>query len=304
MTIITLTLNPAFDLHCFAKNFKPYHESIAEVLSRDAGGKGINISRALTSNGYENLALVLVGSENGEEFERGLLKDGLNFLAVKTEGRIRENLTLHEEENPETRISFEGFGCKDDVLSEIAKEIDSSINNSIITFTGSVPKGITKDSIKTFLKELKRKGAKLVIDSRSLTLEDIFEIKPWLIKPNKDEAEAYTGIAIENVDTAKKIAFDIHSKGVENVMLSLGEDGAVLACSEGVFHKNAPKVEVRSTIGAGDSMIAGFISASADGKTKEERLALSIAFGSSACMEEGTRPPRRENIKELYKIIK
>ena len=95
MKIVTLTLNPAFDVHCFCDNFKPYHESIAQMTSRDAGGKGVNVSRALTANGTENLAIVVVGKENGTEFCQALQKDGLSVFAIWVDGRIRENITLH-----------------------------------------------------------------------------------------------------------------------------------------------------------------------------------------------------------------
>ena len=123
MKIVTLTLNPAFDVHCFCDNFKPYHESIAQITSRDAGGKGVNISRALKANGTENLAIVIVGKENGAEFCQDLEKDGLSVSAVWVDGRIRENITLHQTKNPETRISFEGFSCDNGVLEEIKERI-------------------------------------------------------------------------------------------------------------------------------------------------------------------------------------
>lgn len=100
MKIVTLTLNPAFDMHCFAENFRPYHESIAEITSLEAGGKGVNVSRALSANGVENLAVVVVGKENGDAFLSALEKDGLTCAPVWTDGRIRENVTLHEKTIP------------------------------------------------------------------------------------------------------------------------------------------------------------------------------------------------------------
>ncbi len=303
MKIITLTLNPAFDLHCFTESFKPYHESIVKVTSRDAGGKGINISRALSESGYDNLALVVLGRENGAEFEERLNNDGVSYKAVYTDGRIRENLTLHERFNPETRISFEGFTANECLLSEIKNMIVNDLSDTVITFTGSYPKGLEKDSVKELLISLKERGAKLVIDSRSLSLEDIFEIKPWLIKPNKDEAESYSGEKIDSVDSAKKIAERFCLSGVENVLLSLGDEGAVLATQNGAIYKKSPDIKVTSTIGAGDSMIAGFISAVIDGKGEEDCLKRAIAFGSSACLREGTLPPLKEDIDKLYATI-
>ncbi len=123
MKIVTITLNPAFDVHCFAENFKPYHESVAEITSVEAGGKGVNVSRALKTNGVDSVAVLLLGAENGGEFLKSLEKDGLTVAPVWTKGRIRENITLHESENPETRISFHGFSCDKRVLGDIAAAV-------------------------------------------------------------------------------------------------------------------------------------------------------------------------------------
>ena len=109
MKIITLTLNPAFDIHCYAKNFKEYTENFVEVLSKDAGGKGINISRALTYNGIDNAAYMVVGCENKKEFIKSIKEDNINYKEIEVSGKIRENITIHSDNVPETRISFSGF---------------------------------------------------------------------------------------------------------------------------------------------------------------------------------------------------
>ena len=121
MKIITLTLNPAFDVHCSFKTFKAEGENFGIVTSRDAGGKGINISRALSSCGIESVAMVALGSENGAEFASILEKDGIEFKYVNASGRIRENFTVHTEGADETRISFEGT-ISDDHLLEKCEE--------------------------------------------------------------------------------------------------------------------------------------------------------------------------------------
>ena len=119
MKITTLTLNPAFDLHCYADAFLPQRENIFEITARDAGGKGVNVSRALKANSVENAAVCIVGSENGEEFLASLRAEGLTVRAVKAAGRIRENITLHEKEKAETRISFKGFAADEGLLAEV-----------------------------------------------------------------------------------------------------------------------------------------------------------------------------------------
>ena len=304
MKIVTLTLNPAFDVHCSCDNFRPYHESIAKVTAKDAGGKGVNISRALQVNDTENLAIVVVGKENGAEFCQALEKDGLNVSPVWVEGRIRENITLHETENPETRISFEGFSCSKSILQEIKERIGEVNGQTIITFTGSIPKGMDVSEVLTFLGEFRNRGAKIVIDSRSVSLKELLDFKPWLIKPNKDEAEAYASKTIKTVEDAIAIAKDFYEKGVENVVISLGGDGAVWVSGCGTIVGQSPKIEVRSTIGAGDSMLAGFIDGTVKGLGKTAILKRAIAYGTSACMQEGTLPPQKQDIEFLEKCIR
>ena len=303
MKIVTLTLNPAFDVHCFAENFKPYHESIAKITSKEAGGKGVNVSRALQANGVDNLAVVIVGTDNGEEFVKALKKDGLNVAPVYVDGRIRENITLHEMENPETRISFDGFECNESVLLQVQLEIGAVDENTIVSFTGSIPKGISTTAVLTMLDKLKKQGAKIVIDSRSVSLEQLEDFKPWLIKPNKDEAKHYTGIELNDIENVAKFAKELYANGVENAMISLGENGAVLACEQGVFYAKTPKIEVRSTIGAGDSTIAGFMQATANKNSQENVLRRAMAFGVSACMQEGTLPPLSEDVDSVEKNV-
>ena len=286
-------------MHCFAENFRPYHESIAKITSVDAGGKGVNISRALTSNGVDNKAVVVVGDENGTQFCSALEKEGLCVLPVWTTGRIRENITLHEKENPETRISFDGFSCDSSVLDSAAQKIGEIDENTVIAFTGSICKGVCTKDVLSLLSSFKDKGAKIIIDSRSVTLSELIEFSPFLVKPNKDEAEGYTDKPINSLQDAAEVANEMRKSGIENVMLTLGGDGAILACESGTYYAKTPKIEAVSTIGAGDSTIAGFIAAIAQGKDCESTLLQAAAYGTAACLLEGTRPPLAADIQKI-----
>lgn len=303
MKIVTLTLNPAFDVHCRVAEFMPYHENIAELCSLEAGGKGVNISRALEQNGVKNKAVVIVGADNYAEFCKSLEKDGVSFSEVVTGGRIRENFTLHEEGKPETRISFNGFSCDSSVLSRVRLRIGKTDENTVVTFSGSAPNGLNVAELKRLLAEIQATGAKIVVDSRSFTLDDLLELKPWLIKPNKDETEHYTGKKIENITAAANIARELYNGGVENVVVSLGGDGAVLACADGVFYAKNPKIEAISTIGAGDSLIAGFIDGKSRSLNAEDTLRRAAAYGTAACLQSGTRPPQKSDIDEVEKQV-
>ena len=304
MNIITLTLNPAFDMHCFVKDFKPFHENLADITSLDAGGKGVNISRALVSLGVENKALIVLGDENGDPFKRALSDDGIDSLCIELKGRIRENITLHTNNAPETRISFRGFSADASLLNKVSDALDGIIDsNTVVTFTGSLPEGVSVADAKDMLCKMKEKGAKIVIDSRSFKLDDIKAVRPWLIKPNEEEISMYSVLKVTDLESAKIAAAELRQSCADNVMISLGGAGAVLACEDGIFAANAPKIKVLSTIGAGDSSIAGFIAAAKEGCTYAEMLKRAICYGSAACMTEGTRPPEKNAVEALMEKV-
>ena len=303
MKIVTLTLNPAFDIHCFAENFKPYGESVVDIISKDAGGKGVNISRALSGNGTDNLAVLILGKENGGEFLSLLDSYGVSSKAIFCGGRIRENITIHEKDKPETRISFRGFSCDASVFDEIRELIGEINEGDIVTFTGSLPVGITSADALAFLGELKACGAKIVIDSKSVTLSELIAFKPWLIKPNKDEAESYSKNSVDSAEDAKSFAKSLNERGIENVIISLGENGAVMSSLSGELHVKAPRINAVSTIGAGDSMIAGFIDGFVKALPIEACLKRAVAFGSAACLSEGTNPPIKTDVCRLLEEI-
>lgn len=302
MKIYTLTLNPAYDIHANTAHFLPCRENLAHVTSRDAGGKGVNISRALYSGGTQNTAVIVLGKENGGEFRQSLADFGLDCLYFEKEGRIRENLTLHCAVTGETRISFAGFTVDESILSDVesAMEVDG---DTYITFTGRVPGGISMDSVKAFLKRLQNKGAKIVVDSKSFSLADLLEVKPWLIKPNQEEISEYFGCEIADFRQAAEKAKLLHDGGIENAMISLGGDGALLVCGDGLFTATAPEIQPVSTIGAGDSSIAGFLAAATAGKCAAECLKTAVAYGTAACLTAGSLPPAAEEIQKIFEQI-
>ena len=305
MKIITVTLNPAFDIHCYAESFQPFHENLASITECEAGGKGVNISRALGENGVESTALVVIGKENGEAFVSALKADKINAVTIDIDGRIRENITLHTDGAPETRISFCGYAADDTLIERVRHELDSfSLNDdTILTFTGRLPEGVSLDAAKKLLKELKSYGVRIVIDSRSFAKDDLVEVSPWLIKPNEEEILLYSNATDVSFESAMKAAQALRESGIENVMVSLGEKGALLVCADGCYVAHAPSVNALSTIGAGDSSIGGFCAAASLGKSYADMLRYAVCYGSAACMTEGTRPPKRQDVNDLLEKV-
>ncbi len=299
MNAVTLTLNPAYDVHCYTESFAPHRENLVRLLSRDAGGKGINIARALLSVGVRSQNIVVVGEESRFDFESRLSAEGLACIPISTAGGIRENITLSEKNAPETRISFPGFSASDGLIDKVREKLfKMELDDTAVTFSGRLPEGISHGKMMELLFDLKKKGARLVLDSRALTGDDIIALSPWLIKPNEEEVASCFADADVRLGARR-----MHEAGVENVMVSLGARGAILVCSDGEFELRAPKIEVRSTVGAGDSSIAGFIFSSMKGMRGQELLRHAVAFGSAACLVDGTGAPKASEIERILKMI-
>lgn len=305
MKILTLTLNPAFDIHCGVEKFLPERENYMRSYRRHIGGKGVNISRALHENGVESTAFVVLGRQNCADFERELSSCGIKYVPLYVDGRIRENITIHPENAAETRISFQGCAVSRAAAEEIfGLMLPLCDENTVFTFNGRMPAGLAVSDVAPLLEKVKASGAYLAVDSGTFTMEDFAAVKPWFIKPNQEEISRCVGREINTHAEAIAAAREIRARGIENVMVSLGGKGAVLASPVGDFAVTVPKTEVISTIGAGDSSVAGFISAFAEGKPTLECLINAVSYGSAACLTAGTNPPKREDVEAIRKKIK
>ena len=302
MKIYTLTLNPAYDVHAVCDDLALCRENLVEIRSRDAGGKGVNISRALHSAGVDNTAVIVLGRENAGDFKQEIQQFGLDSILLEKEGRIRENLTIHCQNGQETRISFSGFRIGEAVLDEVTKLL-GDVNHCIVTFTGRIPTGIGVETVKVFLKKLRDNGARIVLDSKSFSVADIRDVRPWLIKPNQEEISEYAECTVETVAQAAEWGKKLFGGCVENVMISMGDQGALLINGGSVFAALPPAVDVVSTIGAGDSSLAGFMAAFLQGADAPTCLRTAVAFGSAACMCEGTQQPRTDVVVDIYNRI-
>ena len=174
-------------------------------------------------------------------------------------------------------------------------------NDTVVTMTGRVAEGMAVTNVIAMLRKIAARGAKIVVDSRSFSLEDLQDLKPWLIKPNQEEISAYLGREVSSLEQIVTEARALHEAGIENVMISMGGDGALLVCDGGTYIAVPPKVAVKSTIGAGDSTIAGFLAC--PGAKPEERLCWAVAYGSAACMMDGTLPPEHKDVQIVLKNI-
>jgi 1-phosphofructokinase len=298
--IVTITLNPAFDVHYEVERFELGKENYSSRRIVNAGGKGINISRALLVNGLDSLAVVVMGQENAGEFKAILDVEGLRYLEFPCPGAIRQNITIHPAEGLETRLSLDTFSLDVSVLQTIREALLPLIHpGTVVAFAGRVPKGVPLEVVKQLFSALQSQGALLVLDSNSFALQDLAEIRPWLIKPNEYELEALLGRKIEAIGEVRQAAQELHQQGIANVLISLGEQGLVYAGAKLCCHVWVPKITPLSTIGAGDSVLAGYLLAQAKAADQQETVRTAAAFGTAACLTPGTDPPQPEAVAQL-----
>ena len=305
MHIRTLTLNPAFDLHYRMESLRVGHENYAQSVTRDAGGKGINTARALTVNGVKCTAFAVLGRDNAAEFDQMLCADRLPYRAVYVPGAIRENMTIHPASGPETRISLDQFSVPPDTLNQLRTRLRPAADDCALAVGGRIPRGLTADCVIEFLTELTRLGTRLVLDSNSMTADDLRRVHPMLIKPNESELAALCRDLDADPGNPAECVVRMAREGLaEQVLVTLGADGAWYSDGARLLHVAAPEICPASTIGAGDSVIAGFLAAWTLSAPIEEALRTAISWGTAACLTPGTLPPIPAQIQALRPHIR
>ncbi len=304
MKIYTLTLNPAVDRYAEIDRLRLFSENLLLGGCRYAGGKGLNSARALLAFGCPAEALLVLGEENKEEF-LSLLGAGVSVIPIENQGRIRENLTIKSDKGRETRLSFGGFSADEGLLMRVYDALAArGLAGSFLSLAGRMPAGLTCEQLCDFARRLSAAGGRLLLDSRAFSLEMLRAVKPYFVKPNEEEIRALGFPSVFDLPSAAEAAAELSALGCRYAAVSLGERGAVLSSPRGVFAAETPKITPLSTVGAGDSMLAGFLYASSQKMSAEERLRYAMAFGSAACLREGTLPPLKEDILRLLPMIK
>ena len=306
LKIISLTLNPAYDLHLYTDTLRLLSDNAVKSSARDAGGKGINLARALACAGVGCTSYLLLPEESEREYLAALERDGILPLYDTVSGFIRENINLHTNAG-DTVITTEGTAITAADIDRVGEAILPLIDSeTYLVFSGGIPKGSDKGALISFLSETRGAGARLVLDSRSLTGDEILGLSPYLIKPNIEEASALLGDRVSCIRDAAFAAeglFRDTCGRIGNILITAGAEGAVLVCGSGAYRATAPQIEAISAVGAGDSTVAGFLTAVLMGFADSEKLRLATAFGTAACLEAGTRPPQPEKIREIYSDV-
>lgn len=303
--IITVTLNPCIDRTLKVNSLQINSMNRCVSTQTDYSGKAINVSNTLSVLGIKSIATGFLGLYEKEQYENEFNQYGFDGDFVYVDANTRINTKIIDlSTNEQTDVNESGFFVNDEQKNTLKEKIFMLCKkDDLVILSGSMPLGYTHLDFADLIKELKLIGAKVVIDSEKENLKTAIENKVFLIKPNEFEFETFLGKKLNNVkeiaDEAKKIA----DLGVENVIVSLGEQGAIFANNKNIYYVNPLKVIVKSTCGAGDSLVAGFLSGIIKGMNFADAISLAVATSSACLLTEGTLPAQKKDIDFLFNKV-
>ena len=281
--IYTITLKPALDYIIKLKELVPNEINTSESEYILPGGKGINVSIILKRLNVESVTLGFISGFTGKEIQKLVEKEKIqtDFINLE-EGHSRINVKILEDEK-ETAINSKGPLVDNKSIEKLYQKLSNLKENDILVLSGSIPKGIKEDIYEEICEKIKDKNVKIVVDSTKKLLLNTLKYRPFLIKPNHHELGEIFNVQILNQDQAIEYAKKLQQKGAQNVLVSMGEKGSILLDENGKSYKKAAisNKNVINTVGAGDSMVAGFLAGYLNYKNHEDALKLGIASASA-----------------------
>jgi 1-phosphofructokinase len=293
--IVTLTLNPSLDRTVDIAELTRGAVIRAGSARLDPGGKGVNVTRALLANGAASRAVLPCGGDEGEQLARLLHSEGVDVTAVPITAHTRSNVSLAERDGTITKINEPGAPLSpaelDAVVAAVAR---TAARPGWVAACGSLPPGVPTGFYADLCRRCAEQGIQVAVDTSGPALLAAIEARPALIKPNRDELAAAVGSPITTIQDAVDAAQVLRSRGAQSVLASLGADGVVLVCDDGVTVGEADVTRPRSTVGAGDALLAGFLAAGAHGP---DAVAEALAWASAAVALPGSRMPGPADIQ-------
>ena len=295
--IYTVTFNPALDYIVKVNKLKEGETNRSFYEKIQLGGKGINVSFVLAQLGIQTTALGFIGGFTGEELKRKVQKSGIcaDFINLKS-GNTRINVKLKSE--TETEINANGPSIEQEELELLFEKLEVLKSGDTLVLAGNIPSSLNQNVYEEILKKLQNKGIRFVVDATKDLLKNTLKYKPFLIKPNLQELEEIVEKTLKTEEEIIASAMSLQQQGAQNVLVSLGEKGAILLDENKDGHKqNSFKINAVNTVGAGDSMIAGFLAGIEEGYD----YALLLASASGAATASSETLAKKDEIMEILK---
>lgn len=274
-----------------------------ETPSREVGGGGINVSRALKRLGTDSSAFYTRGGAIGDLYRQLLEKEDFDKQPVETESNTRESITVQDKYSGELyRFVLPGAELKENIWQDLLDRVDEFNDVEYLVASGSLPPGVPEDFYARLSKKAHENDVKFILDTSKEPLKKILDTGAYLIKPNKKELDHLAGKELKDHDQRSKEAEKIvKENNIDILVVSLGADGAIVATKDGVEKLDSPSIEKKkSAVGAGDSMVAGIVYSLSNGKDILEAVSYGLACGTAALLTPGTELLHKKDADELF----
>ena len=298
--IYTITLNPAVDYIIQVNSFKPGIINKIEADYKYPGGKGINVSRVLNNLNVKSIAIGFLGGFTGAFIKGYLQSEGVesDFIDVKEDTRINIKLKSHEE----TEINGAGPNIEGEDLEKLFSKIENLSSKDFLVMSGNVQRTLPQDIYAQIQRKCLDNDVKVVVDTTGEALLCTLKYRPFLIKPNNHELGELFHVEVNTKEEIIHYAKELLKMGAQNVVVSMAAEGALLINHEGVFHASAPKGTVQNSVGAGDSLIGGFLASYSRGSNLTEAFRWGAAAGSATAFSLDLC--RKEDVEALLEQVK
>ena len=303
--VLTVTLNPALDLTVRLPSLRVGEVNRSESLQVHAAGKGLNVAQVLADLGHQLTVTGFLGEGNPQAFEQLFAARGFADEFVRVAGETRSNIKLAEAGGQVTDINGPGLAVSDAHRSELLERIKRlAPTHELVVVAGSLPRGVDNQWFVELLNLLKQTGARVALDTSGSALRAGLETAPWLIKPNEEELAEARGIERAEPEALAREAWRLQIEGIEHVVISQGANGVSWFSPSAALHANPPKVQVVSTVGAGDSLLAGMLHGLLEGWPAERTLAHATAIAAQAVGQVGFGITDTAQLAELQAAVR
>lgn len=286
--ILTLTLNPALDLTVELSVLTAGQVNRSDEMHTHAAGKGVNVAQVLADLGHQLTVSGFLGEDNLQAFETLFAKRGFVDAFIRVPGETRSNIKIAERDGRITDIN--GPGPMVDAAAQQAlldRLVQIAPGHDAVVVAGSLPRGVTAQWLRELIERLNQLGLRVALDTSGEALRAALQARPWLIKPNTEELADALGCEVVSRAAEVQAAAQLHAQGIEHVVISHGADGVNWFSVGSALHASPPKVSVASTVGAGDSLLAGMLHGLLSADTPEQTLRTATAIAALAVTQIG-----------------
>ena len=302
--ILTLTLNPALDITVSLDRLQAGAVNRSQAQHSHAAGKGLNVAQVLADLGHSVTVGGFLGQDNLQPFEALIAQRGFADCFVRVPGETRSNIKLVEADGRVTDINGQGpqvdEAARNDLLHRLAQVAPG---HDAVVVAGSLPRGISPGWLRELLQMLKVQGLKVALDSSGEALRAGLQAAPWLVKPNTDELGEVLGLPVDDQAQQRAAAGQLLASGIEHVVVSQGEHGVTWFAAGVALHAQPPQVRIASTVGAGDSLVAGMVHGLLQGEAPASTLRRATAIAAQAVTQVGFGIHDREQLARLEAAV-